>query len=328
MPSLKQHLLDYMGALSGERLDLEAEDTAGLPLFLRKRYRVYSTRLFGRAAFLALQAEKWRGGSPAEYSKQAAALALKFNAHVILVLRFLPSYARSRMVRMGVPFIVPGSQTFIPNSMIDLRETFPRPSPRHRDELSPAAQCTLLYHLLRGPLTGMPLKSISQRLRYSPMRLTEVKDELEGAEVCKAVKTGREVSLEFNSSGRALWDRIEQQLRSPVKRTLWVQWNDTEALPLLAGMSALSLATMIEGDRLPTYAVSVAAYQDSAAKGAWLASGDPERATSKLEVWSYAPQLLGENGVVDPLSLYLSLRSSADERVQQQLDRLIEGVKW
>jgi hypothetical protein len=328
MPSLKQSLLSYMETLSGERLDLAVEGAARLPLHLRERYRIYSARLFGRAAFLALQAEKWKGGSPAEYAKQAAALALKFNGRVILVLRFLPSYARGRMVRMGVPFIVPGSQTFIPDGLIDLRETFPRPSPRRRDTLSPAAQCTLLYHLLRGPLTGIPLMSISRTLRYSAMRLTEVKDELEGADVCKAVRIGRAVFLEFESSGHVLWERIKPQLRSPVKRTLWVQWRNKAALPLLAGISALSLKTMIEGDRLSTYATSVAAYQDSLANGDCVETRDPESATSKLEVWSYDPQLLGQGGAVDSLSLYLALRASADERVQQQLDRLIEEVKW
>jgi hypothetical protein len=40
------------------------------------------------------------------------------------------------------------------------------------------------------------------------------------------------------------------------------------------------------------------------------------------------PDLLSDGPMVDPLSLYLSLRSSTDERVQQQLGDLIEEVKW
>jgi hypothetical protein len=32
--------------------------------------------------------------------------------------------------------------------------------------------------------------------------------------------------------------------------------------------------------------------------------------------------------MVDPLSLYLSLRDSQDERIQLQLEQLIAEVKW
>jgi len=55
---------------------------------------------------------------------------------------------------------------------------------------------------------------------------------------------------------------------------------------------------------------------------------DSEQATARIEVWSYEPKLLGNNESVDPLSLYLSLRYSPDERVHQQLERLIEEVPW
>ena len=79
------------------------------------------------------------------------------------------------MVHMGIPFIVPGSQTFIPNSIIDLRERFPQPNSKRRETLSPAAQCTVLYHLLRGPLSQVPLKEIAQKVQYSPIMVRRLK---------------------------------------------------------------------------------------------------------------------------------------------------------
>jgi hypothetical protein len=124
-------------------------------------------------------------GSPGEYGKHEEALKLKLGEPVVLVLPILPSYARNRMVQMGIPFIVPGSQTFIPNSLIDLRERFPQPNSKRRETLSPAAQCTVLYHLLRGPLAGISLKDIAQKVHYSPMMMTKVKDELEAGEYAK-----------------------------------------------------------------------------------------------------------------------------------------------
>ncbi len=62
------------------------------------------------------------------------------------VLFDLPSFARNRLVRKRVPFIVPHRQMFLPPDMIDLREVHGVP----RDEvkaLSAPAQLMLLHHL-------------------------------------------------------------------------------------------------------------------------------------------------------------------------------------
>lgn len=328
MLPLKQRLLDYLETISGEHLDLMAEPAAAIPLFLRERYVIYSTRLFGRRFLLALETEDWERGSPAEYGKHAEGLEQKLAEPIVLVLAMQPSYARNRMVQMGIPFIIPGSQIFIPNTLIDLRERFPQAHARRREKLSPAAQCTVLHHLLRGPLTGLSLKEIARKVQYTPMMMTKVKDELEAAGICKTVRTGRSLVLEFTATGRPLWEQVQPMLASPVKRTRWVHWDRPVAPALLAGLSALSRQTMIAADRLPTYALPRSEFQDLLERGVCTGCRDAERATARIEVWSYPPERLGDHEQVDPLSLYLSLRDSPDERIQQQLEHLIAEVEW
>ena len=328
MPSLKQRLLSYVEAISGERLDLVAEPASALPLFLRERYGIFSTRLFGHKCLLALEAADWECGTPGEYGQHAEALGLKLGEPVVLVMPRLPSYARNRMVQLRIPFLVPGSQAYLPNSLLDLRERFPQPNAKRREALSPAAQCTVLYHLLRGPLAKLSLKAIARKVHYSPMMLSKVKAELEAAALCKSVRSGRALVLDFPATGRTLWEQAEPLLTSPVKKTCWVQWEKPGHPALLAGMSALSLRAMIAADRLPTYALPLAAFRDFLERGICAECRDAENATARMEAWSYSPQLLGDKRMVDPLSLYLSLRNSADERVQEQLGQLIEEVKW
>jgi hypothetical protein len=328
MLTLKERLMNYLEMLTGERPDLAPAADSALPLFLRERYSIFSTRLFGRKCLLILESEDWESGSPGEYGKHAEAIQQKLGESVVVVLPILPSYDRNRMVQMGIPFIVPGSQTFIPNSVIELRERFPQPGAQRRETLSPAAQCTVLYHLLRGSLAGLSLKDIALKVHYSPMMLTKVKGELETAQICRIVRSGRAMVLAFMATGRSLWQRVEPHLVSPVRKTRWVQWKDPGHPAMLAGISALSRRTMIADDRLPTYAVPVAAFQEFLEKGICVGCRDAETATARIEVWSYHPELLGDNQMVDSLSLYLSLRNSADERIQQQLEQLIEEVKW
>jgi hypothetical protein len=47
-----------------------------------------------------------------------------------------------------------------------------------------------------------------------------------------------------------------------------------------------------------------------------------------VEVWSYPPKATADGPVVDRLSLYLSLRGTADERVEVALNQLLEDMKW
>ncbi len=85
---------------------------------------------------------------------------------------------------------------------------------------------------------------------------------------------------------------------------------------------------MLADDRLPTYALGPKMLESWLEQGTMIGCPDAEQANVRIEVWSYEPKLLGDNEVVDPLSLYLSLRYNADERIQQQLEQLMEEVRW
>jgi hypothetical protein len=232
------------------------------------------------------------------------------------------------MVQKGVPFIVPGTQAFLPGALVDLRERFPKPSGKGRTSLSPTAQLALLYHLEREPLSGLPLNSIAEKLHCSAMMLSKVKEELEETSLCTVERIGRSMTLKFPASNRALWDLAQDRLTSPAKKTRWVQWKSPGYPALLSGISALSRRTMLAADRLPTYAFGPKMLESYLEQGIITGCRDSDQATAKIEVWSYEPKLLGDNEAVDPLSLYLSLRYNADERVQQQLERLMEEIKW
>ena len=48
-----------------------------------------------------------------------------------------------------------------------------------------------------------------------------------------------------------------------------------------------------------------------------------------VEGWKYDPRLLaGKDGIVNPLSLYLSLRNNADPRVEEAREAMLKGVLW
>ena len=328
--SLKSRFLDTMKAYAGAPPDLAPVPATALPLFLREQYTLYSAHLFGRTLLLAFEKERDAPRTPGEYRAQAEQLQNILGEQVVLVLSALPSYARNRMVQLGVAFSVPGSQTFIPFGVVDLRERFSAPDAEARATLSPAAQCAVLSQLLHRNLAGLSLKDIAHKLHYSPMRLTTAAKELEMAGVCTLKRIGRATTLEFPATGRHLWDQVKPRLASPVTHTQWVEWQYPPPGAFLAGLSALSLLTLIVDDRLKTYAISGAACREAFAKQALRKCPDAEGASARLEIWSYSPAKLADPnlGVVDPLSLLLSLRASPDERIQQQVALVEEQQPW
>lgn len=322
-------LESYLEMLSGDSPNLRSMAVPQLPLFLRNRFSFYAVELFGRSWCLALEDGSWDTGSPGEYQKQGQILQTHLASPVVFVLSALSSNTRNRMVQKGIPFIVPGTQAFLPGALVDLRERFPKPGGQSRATLSPTAQLALLYHLEREPLGGLPLSSIAKKLHCSAMMLSKVKDELEEAGICEVERVGRSMTLKFTAANQALWNFAQGRLTSPVKKTRWVRWDKPPVNPaLLSGISALSRRTLLADDRLPTYALGPKLFESWLEQGIAIGCPDAEQADAKIEVWSYEPQLLGDNEMVDRLSLYLSLRHNADERIQQQLERLMEEVQW
>ena len=53
---------------------------------------------------------------------------------------------------------------------------------------------------------------------------------------------------------------------------------------------------------------------------------DPD--ANEIQVWSYPPALFAEQGTVDRLSLYLSLRTDHDERTESALEEMMEKIRW
>jgi hypothetical protein len=317
-------LVEYLEKLTGSPVDLAPAEPRSLPLFLRERFQLHQGEVFGRSFIFAIDTWGEEDPSAANYANLTENLSGHLGDSVVLVLPGLAQHIRQGLIRLGRPFIVPGSQTFLPTAIIDLRERQPTALPAAKT-LSPAAQCVLLYHLERQSIHPWSLQKVAEAVGYSPNMLVKVKRELEAAELCDPVRDGRVVTLRFHVERRALWQQALPWMASPVRATHWVHWEKPPAEAIMAGMTALSRATMIVDDRTPVYALHHKVFKDNAFK----ICADRIDATARLEIWNYNPRLLTiREEMVDPLSLFLSLRHDPNERVQDQLETLIERFPW
>lgn len=325
-----QVLRAYLDEVLGEAPALSPaapDKVGGIPIYLLSLYELFEVKLFGRGLVFAVAVDREDPATPAEYAGQVNLLQTAVHTPVVLVLPDIRPFERLRLVKLGVPFVVPGRQLFLPHLMIDLREHFPRGNPRPRGSLSAAAQASVIYHLQRHPLTGLPLREVAHRLGYCAMTMSKVARELSVAGLCGFGGTGRVRTLAFAAAGKALWEQALPLLRSPVRTRQATRWQLPQA-SIRAGISALAACSDLNDDPIPTYAMRDGAFAQLRGHGALTVAEARDEADAMIELWNYAPELLAADERVDPLSLFLSLQGTPDERVDGALRDLLGAVQW
>lgn len=306
--------------------------TGALPRYLSNAYLMLHGELGGEPTLWLFAREQ---STPAVVERHLVVLGEHWPGAMIVVFDQLPSYARQRLIEKGISFVVPGAQLYAPGHGIDFRSRARRPTPM-REVLRPSSQATLLYLLLHSDAVGCARSAteLAPILGQSLMTASRSLAELEAHGLAKRQKTGRTKEVCLAHDPREVWRLAQDRLRTPVLRRVTL----LSGMPIdaqcwyVAGLSALSRRTMLAEPIAQTYAVSREAVRELEAAGgtvvpdASVLAGEADAVT--MEVWSYDPAPLSQDGVVDPLSLFLSLRDDPDERVQGALRRMLEGLPW
>lgn len=307
-----------------------------LPIFIGETYRLYKMAFFSRELVLA-EPRSLEDFSILQTDKHFDLLKEVFHKTVVLVLEELPAYNRKRLIEKGINFIVPGKQLFLPDLFMDLSERFNTRGIKKKEEtLLPSAQFLLIYHIIhryeKWKLEDHPFKEIAEKLGYTPMAITNAINNLKYHEIVDVIGE-REKRIKFRLERGELWRDTEQ-------RKLWTNpiWKRvyTDVKPqgthLYSNRSALHEYSDMNPSRQTFYAIGKNEFF-KLQKRHRLASINETEGEYCLEVWKYDPEALvaempNNTAVVDPLSLYLSLKDSQDERTEIALEQIIEKYTW
>ena len=201
----------------------------------------------------------------------------------------------------------------------------------------PSSQFLFLYHIIHRnnnwKIEEHSFKEIAKKLDYTPMAVSYAVDDLKNHDLIE-VFGEKEKFIKFNLERSELWCTAQQQniLESPVLKTVFVDELPSNVFMLKANASALPEYTSINPSKQQYYAIEKSAFYFLQKNNGLLNANDREGKFA-IEVWKYNPvTLLDEfpvdNAVVDPLSLYLSLKDSTDERVEMGLEQIIEKIIW
>ena len=311
---------------------------AHLPIILQDRYQFFETRILDLPCLLMVDHGDEREESPATLRKHIAHLQLKWSGPVVFVRDRIDFYRRQRMIEQKIPFVVPGNQMYLPMLGFDLREHFRNLRTAART-LRPSSQAVLFHALLQDDNDLSPT-SLAKRLGYTLMTMSRSIDDLESAGLGKISGTGKGRGkgrrLLLKGPKRELWDKAQALLNSPVKHSGAYFVDDATLMTagMMAGDSALAHYSMMAEPKKTAKAFSrkkwdaIRTISMGLVKNAMTPAMKDEAGAWDIEVWSYSPALFARDGVVDRLSLFVSLRDTPDERVKSALNKMIEEVSW
>lgn len=292
-----------------------------VPLSLSEYYEARVGNLLGsRYLFLMLTGER---PNPDALIRQVVAVSRYYSERPIVLFGELDAEYYDRLCRENLAFIVPGRIVHIP-PLVELKadNAFSASDTALGKYLSPWAQVIVLYQILnnRGNLS-LPYSMVTEALRLNRVYLTRAAHELERRHLAKIEYSGIKGIITFAHDGRGLWHWAQDLLTSPVRKTIRTICPPANALR--SGIAALSARSMLVPDRFATYAVVSSDLRKIPESDVREYEGD------YVEGWKYDPRLLaGKDGIVDPLSLYLSLRNNADPRVEEACEAMLKGVLW
>ncbi|MDX2246196.1 MAG: MarR family transcriptional regulator [Bacteroidia bacterium] len=336
MELLKRYIKNILG------IDLQVEtlsmrDLDRLPIFMGQRYLLYIAILLGREIVMVEYRDS-EDFSILNTEKHFLLLKQTFHKNVVLIIPQIASHNRKRLIQKGISFIVPGKQLYLPVLLMDIRETYEHPKGRNKPEkLVPSAQALIIYYILHRnkewKFEDMPFKYLAKKLGYTPMTITKAIENLKHFEIVDVVGE-KEKSIRFKQNIPDLWRDIENRKLwvTPVIKQVFIDKKPENIFLLHSNTSALPLYSRMNPTRQEFYAIEKQKFYELA-KGHLLANINDSEGLYCLEVWKYNPLTLIEHlqrkhPVVDPLSLYLSLKESKDERIETALEEIIRDFIW
>lgn len=334
MSDLLKYIQEVLGADSNS-IPMDKHQLGGLPFYIGQSYDFESLRLFNRELLLIKPIHEEELNIQ-QVSKNIDLIRREWPTRLpVLVLKEINAINRKRLIGKAINFIVPDKQMFLPDMLIDLQESFASKKRASDETLTPSAQFLLLYHLLHKhnwSLEANSFKAIAEKFSYTAMTITKAADSFRYLELAD-ISGYKEKYIRFRLERQELWqDALKRKLLSdPVLKRFYVDEEPKNTYMLMSNASALPEYSDMNPSRQKYFAMAKATYY-ALPKNTWKNANEHE-GNYCIEVWKYDPLLLvndlnSDSSVVDPLSLYLSLRDNKDERTEMALEQIIERHPW
>jgi hypothetical protein len=312
-------LLSILG-IKTQLVPIEKNELRGLNVDLLLRFDCYSAE-FNNRKLCVIQSKHGTTFTPLKYRKITEYYERITGLPVAVILESLPYRERERLICQSVYFIVSDKYAFLPSIVANVRikEKSDKPT-----GLTPPAQYLLLHYLLNINDLPNTIRDLEKILPYNYLSIARAVVNLENLQLCKTTtdQSGTKL-IDFDKNKRTLWEKARRYLSSPVKKILYSDYRP-EGCFRTSGINALAHYSHLNTEQSETFAIWDRDFACSEKEY------DETEGVFKIEVWKYPVSIpfQPDNQFVDKLSLYLSLMSEHDARIEKELEFLIENMEW
>ncbi len=316
----------YIEEITGIRMRMvepRKEEVKTIPFYILSNYKIWKGELFDKE-LLFIEKTTPEHFTPLQYQKQMRLIESKLKRPVVFILPEIKPYDRNRLIRKKVNFIIENKQMFIPQLLIDLKEYLTQSI--RSTFLQPASQALILYHLQRQDLNGFNYREIADILNYPYLTISRAVVNLLGFGLCKT-RGKKEKTVVFETDRKELWEKALPLMKTPVKKKIFINEDITGEPVFKTNMNALAFYTSLNDDGRIYYAIRHSDFLK-------LKKANKIKTTSDydgdyvIELWRYDPGILTETEYVDRLSLYIAFKDSKDERIEMELENLLNEMEW
>ena len=302
----------------------EIKEKEGLPLYLSLRdlYHVHRNGV----DFLIIELPSGTDFKVSKLEKQLGLYQSHFKMNAAFSINNISRYQRDAMVQKGVPFVSLPKQIYLPFLGVMLQNYFRDNPILQVDKFTPISQALFLMLAYSKKEARFSKSDAAKKLGVTNTTITRASKQLKAIGVLQEEFVGTSVFIKRTLPGAEYFELGKPYLINPIQQTIYIKEGEYLDFPA-SGELALSNLTMLNPPQIKT----LATWKNTELPKI-IIEVDPqlERESDylRLEQWKYSPMIFAKNGNVDPISLYCILREEKDERVEIELERMMETIKW
>lgn len=302
-------------------VDLKPTIRNKIPFGLSGAYDYYQTEIYTTPFIIAGVGEDDDDMGPSVLAKQKEVLVKQTGIVPIFVFNRVPSYLFRRYTKYNLDIVVGNRQLFLPSIFLIVNQEKPAPCIK-ADKMPALSQLAILYHLERENIDGTTMRALAEKLRTSYATVNR------GVRWMKekgliTITGGKEKQIYFNYHGKNLWEKALPYLESPIDFIVYTPELEITENGFISEQNALAEYSLLMGGPY-RIAISKEEYKTLKKKNIyWDPYGE-----AGIEIWKYDPAILSSTDVVDRLSLYLILKDYEDDRVQIELENMMNEIVW
>ena len=238
---------------------------------------------------------------------------------IFLLLDNISTFRRDNLIENNISFILKDQMVFLP-FMATILTNKKGDNIEVVDKLTTTAQLLFIWILYKES-DKYYISDALDSLNTTNMSLTRAYRQLVSTKLFNEHNDCRRIYLTTNLNKIDLFKSMKPYLKSPVVKEGYIFNKDINVYMYKAGDSLLSDLTFISKPRLPIYAIHKNNVKDLEIQDE-LIQYDLQ---TKIQVWDYNPLIFSkDNKTIDNLSLITSYLNDDDERIEKEIEQLLE----